>query len=131
MQNPDFSPIGGGVNDLIDKLNSAHFDARYASIAFIQILNELTDKHIVIACDIDNPRAFARFAQEFLNHIVVGLWPVPTFFQLPAVDNVADQINRLCLVVRHKVQQSARLAIARTQMHIRNPQCAVLLGLFV
>ena len=33
------------------------------------------------------PSAFARFAQNFLNHVVVGLWPVGAAFDAPEVDD--------------------------------------------
>ena len=53
----------------------------------------ITRELIVIAGHVNDVGTLARFAQDFLQHVVVGLQPVPTFFQAPSVDNVTDQIK--------------------------------------
>jgi hypothetical protein len=52
----------------------------------------------------------------------VRLRPVPSRFQLPAVDNVADQINRIRIMPAQEVKQAFGLAAARAEMNIRNEQ---------
>jgi hypothetical protein len=54
---------------------------------------EFAQKFVVVAGDIDDARALARFAQYFLNNVIVLLRPVPGASKPPAVDNVANQIN--------------------------------------
>src|SRR5262249_55200459 len=56
---------------------------------------EVTQKFVVVTRDIDDPRAFARLAQDFLDDVVVGLRPVPAGLELPAVDDVADEIDQV------------------------------------
>jgi len=40
-----------------------------------------------------------------LDDIVVGLRPVPRFLQAPAVDDIADQINRVCIVTTQEIEE--------------------------
>ena len=122
MQDPNASPVCGGVNHFVGHLYSPDCQIR-------RVFEKIADKHIVIAGDEYDARAFARLAQEFLNHIIVRLRPVPALFQLPAINNIADQINTLRFVVRQKVQQGVRLTILRTQMDIGQPQGAVVFDL--
>ena len=41
---------------------------------------------------------------------------------MPAVDNVADQIDRIGIVIAQKVEEAVGLAAARAEMNIRNKQ---------
>ena len=50
---------------------------------------------VVVAGDVDDARALARLAQQLLHDVVVRLRPVPALLQPPAVDDVADEIDRL------------------------------------
>ena len=78
----------------------------------------------MIARHIDDARALARLAQELLHHVVVRLRPVPARAQLPAVDDVADEIDRLGVVPAQEVEQPLGLAAARAEMHVGDEQCA-------
>ena len=64
--------------------------------------DELAQLLIVIAGDVDDLRALARRAQHLLHDVVVRLRPVPALLQLPAVEDVADQVERVGLCVRRK-----------------------------
>ena len=120
VQYPNASPVRRGVNHLVRHLNSTDGQVR-------RVFEKIAHKHVVVAGDEDNARTFARLAQQFLNHIVVRLRPVPALFELPAINDVSDQINALGFVVREKIQQSMRLTVLRAQMNVGQPQGAVTL----
>ena len=48
---------------------------------------------IMITGNKNNIGALLGFLQHRLHNIVMGLIPEPTTFQLPAIDNIADQIQ--------------------------------------
>jgi hypothetical protein len=59
------------------------------------------------------------------------LRPKPARFQLPAVDDVADQINRVGIVIAQEVKETIGLAAARAEVNVGNeestePNCTVL-----
>ena len=53
------------------------------------------------------------------------LRPVPAFFEAPAVDDIADQIEIVAIVIDEKIMEQFGLAAARAKMDIGNPNCAV------
>ena len=57
----------------------------------------------------------------------MSLRPVPTRPQPPAVDNVADQIDRIRLVMAQEIIKLLALAGARTKMHVREKKGSHLL----
>jgi hypothetical protein len=81
---------------------------------------------VVVAGHVDHVRTFARLAQHFLDHVIVRLAPVPAAPELPGVDDVADQVEMLGLVVPQKVQQVFGLAAGGAQVHVGNPDRAIL-----
>ncbi len=80
---------------------------------------------VVVARNIDDAASLARLAQELLHHVVMRLRPVPVRLQRPAVDNVADQVDRVGLVPAKEVEQLAGLATAGAKMHVGNEERAV------
>ena len=74
--------VGGHMDDLL-----GHLDA--AEVGAVVIPQEF----IVVSGDIEQLNAAATLSQQFLHDVVVGLRPVPAGFQLPAVDDIADQVN--------------------------------------
>ncbi len=80
--------------------------------------DELADEFIVVARDVDNPRPLTSFAQQLLHDVVVLLGPVPPLAQLPAIQNIADQIQRFGLVAAQKIEQIIGLAARRAEMNI-------------
>ena len=48
------------------------------------------------------------------------------FLSLATVDDVADQIDRGGIVVAQEIQQEFGLAAARAEMHVRNPDRAIM-----
>jgi hypothetical protein len=94
------------------------FDA--AEMRAVIVAQEL----VVIARHVDHARALARLAQQLLHYVVVGLRPVPSAAQLPAVDDVADQIDGVGVVQAEKIEQPLSLAPSRSQMNVRQEQRA-------
>ena len=46
------------------------------------------------------------------------LRPVPIRFEMPPVDNVADEIDRVGVVPTQKIEQPIGLTSARAEMHV-------------
>ena len=63
-------------------------------------------------------------AQKFLHHVVMGLRPIPGRVQRPAVDDVADEIDRVGVVIAQEVEEAVGLAAAGAEMHVGNKQRA-------
>src|ERR671931_2067498 len=74
--------VGGDVDGVLE-----HLDA--AEMGTVAVAQEL----VVIAGNVEQAHAFARLTQQLLHDVVVKLRPIPGGFQLPAVNDVADQIN--------------------------------------
>jgi hypothetical protein len=77
---------------------------------------------VVITRDINNAGAFARLAQNFLDDVVVLLWPVAPAAQLPDIDEIADDVKRFKLIIAQKIQERARVTPTRAQVNIRDPR---------
>src|SRR5258708_7268355 len=84
-------------------------------------VQEMPAELVMIAGNVDNARSLARLAEDFLDDVVVRLWPVPSATKLPAIDDVADQIKVFGLGVAKKIEQVARLTASRAQMQIGDP----------
>ena len=82
---------------------------------------EVGHQLVVIARDIDHMRAFARFAQNFLDHVVVLLGPVNSATQRPDIDQVADDVQSLEIVRAQEIEQRCGIAATRTQVRIGDP----------
>ncbi len=78
----------------------------------------------MIARDVNSARAFARFAQNFLNDVIMLLRPINSAPQLPDIDQIADNIKRLELVLAQEIEQRAGITAARAQVHVGYPRCA-------
>ncbi len=76
-----------------------NFDA--AEIIAYVVAGEL----VVVAGDIDDPRALAGALQELLHDVIMGLRPIPARFQPPAVDDIADKIDRIGFIMLQKSEQ--------------------------
>jgi len=94
---------------------AAHVDVTESEVA------ELSRSFVMIAGNVDHLRAFAGFAQHFLDHVVVRLRPEPAFAELPSIDDVTDQIEVLRIVMAQKIEQIVRLAAAGAEMDIGQP----------
>src|SRR5215467_1055106 len=84
----------------------------------------LTQKLVVIARHVDHAGAFARLTQQLLDDIVMSLGPIPSRSQAPTVDDVADQVDGIGVVMAQKVEKKVRLAPACAKMDVRNEEGA-------
>ena len=80
--------------------------------------------------------ASRTLAQELLHHVVVRLRPEPAATQLPAVDDVAHEVEVVARVGLEEVQQRRGLTARRAQVqvgdeHGAQPLAAAVLGLRV
>ena len=110
--------VGRGVDRLALDLDPAEGQAE-----------ELAGELIVVAGNEHHPRAAPHLAQQFLDDVVVRLGPVPAGAKPPAVDDVADQVDRVGLDVAQHVKNQMGLAAARAQVQIRQEQRPVSMGL--
>jgi len=108
--------VGGHVHRAFDDLDAAEMRAVIAAQEFV-----------VVAGDIDEPRALAALAQELLHHVVVRLRPVPRRAQRPAVDDVADEVDGVGVVPAQEIEELVGLAAAGAEMNVRDEERAILL----
>ena len=87
--------------------------------------NELARELVVIAGHEDHAGAVADLAQQLLDDVVVLLRPVPARAQTPAVNNVADEEDRVGIVVLEEIEDQRGLAAAGSQMDIGEENRAI------
>ena len=80
-----------------------------------------SEEFVVVAGDVNDARAFARFAQEFLDDVVVLLRPIDSAPHLPDIDQVADDVERFEIVIAQEFEERSGIAAARPQVHVGNP----------
>ena len=117
VSDPQTATVGQRVHAFLDDVHATEVVRHIAARKFI-----------VVAGHKDHPRALACLAQDLLHHVVVALRPVPGAAQLPAVDDVAHQIQRLAFGGAQEFEQRARLAARRAQVQIRDPDRANVQG---
>ncbi|MOA30716.1 hypothetical protein D3C78_1518240 [compost metagenome] len=76
----------------------------------------------MVAGDEHHPRAVAGLAQDALDDVVMRPWPMPVLAQLPAVHDVAHQIQGVRVVVVQEIKQKFRLAPGSAQVYVGNPE---------
>src|SRR3546814_8289938 len=76
---------------------------------------------IVIAGDVDHMGPGLGHFQDAPEHVVVRGRPVPAPFQTPSVADVADEIELLALDRFQAIEKQLRVAAARPQMDIGDP----------
>src|SRR4030095_4076611 len=79
------------------------------------------EKLIVITWNVDDPRPFAGLAQNFLNHVVMLLWPVNATFERPDVDQITDDVERVEFVFLEEGKKRRGITTAGPKMDVRNP----------
>ena len=99
MGNPHAAAVGRGVHRVVHDFDTAKM-----------VIAKATGKFVVVAGYKNHLAAFTGPAQQLLHHIVVRLGPIPALAQLPAVHNVAHQIEVFAGVVFEEIEQRFRLA---------------------
>ena len=120
MSHQQAAAIGGEVLRLGHQLDAAEIVAKVGA-----------GKFVVVAGNIDHPAALARTTKQFLHHIVVTLWPEPASAQLPAIHDVADQIQSFAGMLFQEIQQCVRLETRRTDVQVRDENRSVTRLVFV
>jgi hypothetical protein len=87
--------------------------------------NIVAEKLVMISRDVDQPNAFSYLAEELLNDVVMLLRPVPTGLEPPAVDDVADKVDRIGVDGPKKIKQQVALTTLRAEVQIGDEECAV------
>lgn len=92
--------IGGNVNRaLLD---------RYVPVGTGERRNEF----VVITRDINDGHVFARLAEDFLDDVVMRLWPVMPSPQRPDINQITDDIEFFAFVIAQELQE--RFGVARS-----------------
>jgi len=113
MGDPELSAVGRDVHTLVHDVHATKI-----------VCDVLPGELVVITRHENHMHTLARFSQDLLHHIVVELRPVPAATQLPAVNDVAHEIQGLAARVAQKVQKRLSLTSRRTQVKIRDPHGA-------
>ncbi|MNN24475.1 hypothetical protein D3C81_1379100 [compost metagenome] len=72
----------------------------------------------MVAGDVDHLGAALAHGQQAADNVGVRLRPVHAATQLPAIDDVADQVDLIGLIALEELRQVLGLAIARSQVHV-------------
>ncbi len=105
-----FFPVGGGVDDLMRHGHAAETHP-----------GELVDELVVVAGDVDHLRLLAAFAEQFLDEHIVVVAPIPAEFQLPAVNQIADDVEIFAVHHAEEFQQLLHAGVLRAEMDVGNP----------
>src|SRR5262249_18062534 len=79
----------------------------------------------MIAWNEDEFRAAAHLVKEGLHDAAMGLRPDPAALDAPEIDDIADEVDRSCLIVAQKSQERGGPAAAGCKMYVREEQGSV------
>ena len=114
VHDEEVAAVGSGVGDVASDLDAAEGEP-----------DELARELVVIARHEHHARAAPHLAQQLLDHVVVSLRPIEARAHAPAVDDVADEIVGLGIVVAQEVEHQLRLAAACSQVNVGKEDRAV------
>ena len=83
------------------------------------------EEFVVIARDVDDPRSFARLAQDFLDDVVVFLRPVDSAAERPDINQVTDDVEGVEFVFFQESEERIRAAAPRAQVDVGNPRSTI------
>ncbi len=106
--------ISGGMDDTFSQMNSTEAHAE----KFFQEL-------VVVSCDVGDAGLFAVFAQQFLDEHVVLLGPIPFAAQLPAIDEITNEVKVLAFGVAEEIEELAHLSVLSAKMNVGDPDGAI------
>src|SRR4029079_1382401 len=81
---------------------------------------EFAQSFVMIARNEDQFGAFAGFAQQFLQHVVMALRPIYATLDPPEIDDVADEIDARRLAIAQEVEEGFGLTGLGTEMDVRD-----------
>ena len=80
---------------------------------------------VVVAGDVSDAGLFAVLTQKFLDEKIVVLSPIPFAAQLPAIDEVTDEIKMFAFGIAEEIEELAHLSVFSAEMNIGYPDRAV------
>ena len=107
MDEPELTTVSQGVDRLMADLYATEM-----------VVYKTAGKFVMVAGDKHHMAAFARFAQQLLHHVVVRLRPIPFALELPAINDVADEIQMVTGMRFEKFNQSLCLTARCSQMQV-------------
>ena len=110
MEDKIASAVRGRVNDFARELHAAKGN-----------VEKLFEEFVVIAREVDNLGLLAALAQQFLDKHVVAILPVPLGFQLPPVNEIADEVK----IAAFGIAQKVHLGVLGAQVDVGNPDRAI------
>lgn len=102
------------VNGALDQADSAETHAE-----------KLFEKLIVVAGEKRYAGFLPVLAKQFLDEQIVFFRPKPFPAQLPAINEIADDIQMLALGFAEEIKQRSYLGMFHSQMNIRDPDGAI------
>lgn len=57
------------------------------------MVGEIAKSLVMVTGNINDACSLARFAQDFLDHVIMLLTPIPGFTHAPDVDDITDKIQ--------------------------------------
>ena len=107
MDNPQSLAIGSFVDVVFLDSNLAKIETEIMARGFV-----------MVAWNIDNASTVAGLAKQFLNDVIMFLRPEKAFLQLPAINDIAHEIECLATCVFQKVEQWLRTTTLSAKMGV-------------
>ena len=120
MDDEEFFAVGRRVHGAFDEPHRAEAQAQ-----------EFFQELVMVPGDERDAGLLAVLAKQFLDEQVVVIGPIPFAPQLPAVDEVADDVKVLAFRVAQEIEQLADLRMFGSEMDVGNPDRAVMFRLMV
>lgn len=96
-------PVGRGVDNVLGDLDPAEMRPIV-----------ITQEFVMISRNVVEPNAAPALSQQFLHHVIVGLRPIPARFQLPAINDVADEVDDVSFMTAQEIKQALSLTASRS-----------------
>jgi hypothetical protein len=87
---------------------------------------ELFQEFVMIASDEGHPGFLAVLSQQLLNEHIVIVGPIPFAAQLPAVNEIPDDVQVLAFGFSKELEKFPHLGMLRAQVNVRYPDGAIL-----
>ena len=107
MDNPQSLAIGSFMDVVFLNSNLAKIETEIMARGFV-----------MIAWNIDNASTVAGLAKQFLNDVIMVLRPEKAFLQLPAINNIAHEIECLATCVFQKMEKCIRPTTLSAKMGV-------------
>ncbi len=86
---------------------------------------EILEEFVMIARDIDHARLLTALSQQFLDQNIVIIVPMPLRLQLPAIDDIADKVEIVGIVVFQEFEEKIGAGMFCAEVEVGEPDCAI------